>query len=130
MPQFRLQTRPGTKVLFTGAGAGNMLRFSPLCNWDPGSDDVSHSGRMLGIGAGGTGVSREIAMKNKQCHSVAVGMVEGSRTLEVQVEVEKFLLALDSYPDRFAIDPRLSFEQHLFSIMATEAVFSQGQRVH
>jgi len=69
-------------------------------------------------------------MRNKQCHSIAVGMVEGSRTLEVQVEIDKFLLALSSYPDRFASDPRLSFEQHLFSVMATESLCSDGQRIH
>jgi hypothetical protein len=32
--------------------------------------------------------------------------------------MESFLRALSSYPDRFARDPYLSFERHLFSIVA------------
>jgi hypothetical protein len=32
--------------------------------------------------------------------------------------MKSFLLALSSYPDRFARDPYISFEQHLFSIVA------------
>jgi len=33
------------------------------------------------------------------------------------VEIETFLQALDSYPDRFARDPALRFEQHLDSLV-------------
>jgi len=40
----------------------------------------------------------------------------GGRETEVRREMENFLRALSSYPDRFARDPYLSFEQHLFSI--------------
>ena len=35
----------------------------------------------------------------------------------VQKEIDTFLNALDSYPERFARNPYLSFEQHLFSVV-------------
>ncbi len=41
-----------------------------------------------------------------------------SREREVQQEIENFLHALSSYPDRFAREPRLSFREHLFDIEA------------
>jgi len=40
---------------------------------------------------------------------------------DVQQEIDNFLQALRSYPDSFAHNPRLSFEQHLFRIMGSEA---------
>ncbi len=36
---------------------------------------------------------------------------------EVQREIESFLRAVKSYPDRFAREPYLSFQQHLCSIV-------------
>lgn len=39
-----------------------------------------------------------------------------SREQEVKQEIENFLHALSSYPDRFAREPRLSFREHLFDI--------------
>lgn len=41
---------------------------------------------------------------------------ETSREQEVKQEIENFLHALSSYPDRFAREPRLSFHKHLFDI--------------
>jgi len=35
----------------------------------------------------------------------------------VRVEMQAFLAALASYPDRFAANPRISFEQHWGSLM-------------
>lgn len=32
--------------------------------------------------------------------------------------MQGFLRAIDSYPDRFAKEPKVSFEQHLFSLVA------------
>jgi hypothetical protein len=40
-----------------------------------------------------------------------------SRQREVQQEIDRFLRALRSYPDRFAREPYLSFQQHLSSIV-------------
>lgn len=34
----------------------------------------------------------------------------------VQREIKMFFRALSSYPDRFARDPELNFQQHLFSL--------------
>jgi|1185.fasta_scaffold466832_1 hypothetical protein len=39
------------------------------------------------------------------------------RAPEVQQEIETFLGALSSYPERFARNPYLTFEQHLFSVV-------------
>ena len=36
---------------------------------------------------------------------------------QVRVEIETFLKALASYPDRVASDPKVSFEQHHVSLM-------------
>lgn len=41
------------------------------------------------------------------------------REPQVQQEIDTFLAALNSYPDRFSRNPRLSFEQHLFSALTT-----------
>lgn len=38
----------------------------------------------------------------------------------VQLEIDRFLRAVSSYPDRFAREPHLSFQQH-FSSLATAA---------
>lgn len=44
--------------------------------------------------------------------------VEGFRPANSQAleELESFLRAVDSYPERFARDPEVSFEQHLHSL--------------
>ncbi|HVO82197.1 MAG TPA: hypothetical protein VMT28_15790 [Terriglobales bacterium] len=47
---------------------------------------------------------------------------------EVQQEIETFLTALSSYPDRFARNPCLSFEQHLFSLAATKPANHEARR--
>jgi hypothetical protein len=38
------------------------------------------------------------------------------RDAQVRQEIQNFLIALDSYPDRAAREPRISFQQHLCSI--------------
>ena len=55
-------------------------------------------------------------------------MVEATRRREVQQEIDNYLLALSSYPDRFADDPCVSFEQHLFSMMAAGHTSRSGER--
>jgi len=49
------------------------------------------------------------------------------RRREVRREIENFLQALNSYPDRFARNPCISFEQHLFSI-ASQVALSGARR--
>lgn len=45
---------------------------------------------------------------------------------EVRREIDNFLLALNSYPERFASDPCLSFEEYLFSILAADQALKGG----
>ena len=37
---------------------------------------------------------------------------------QVQAEIQRYLQALASYPDRFAQDPDISFKKHLYSLVA------------
>lgn len=43
----------------------------------------------------------------------------GSDNEQVRVEIQSFLLALDSYPDRFSADPDITFEEHRSSLVTT-----------
>lgn len=42
--------------------------------------------------------------------------IQVSREAEVRSEIQSFLQALASYPERFSREPRVSFEQHRESI--------------
>jgi hypothetical protein len=55
-----------------------------------------------------------------------VGFSDATRDREVRQEIENFLNALTSYPDRFARDPYVSFEEHLFFVTAENQVSSVG----
>jgi hypothetical protein len=44
-----------------------------------------------------------------------------ARDERVRVEIQRYLQALASYPDRFAQDPDISFKKHLYSVVAAEA---------
>jgi hypothetical protein len=50
------------------------------------------------------------------------------REPQVQQEIDTFLAALNSYPERFSRNPYLSFEQHLFSVVATNQCSAQQER--
>ena len=50
------------------------------------------------------------------------------RQHETQQEIRIFMRALSSYPERFADNPYLSFEQHLFSIAAISATAGASSR--
>ena len=43
-----------------------------------------------------------------------------SRDEQVRSEIQSFLQALDSYPDRFSREPKISFEQHRRSLGLAE----------
>ena len=58
-------------------------------------------------------------MKTTIHRPIVVCPSDSAREHEVQQEIETFLAALDSYPARFARNPYLSFEQHLFSVVST-----------
>jgi len=49
-----------------------------------------------------------------------------SQQPNVHQEIDNFLRALRSYPDRFAREPDLSFQQHLSSIVAPDHQQSNG----
>jgi hypothetical protein len=55
-----------------------------------------------------------------------VGLSDATRDREVRQEIENFLNALSSYPDRFARDPYVSFEEHLFIVTAENQVSGVG----
>lgn len=55
-------------------------------------------------------------MKSRKQHRIPVTFTGVARNREVKQEIENFLEALRSYPDQFARQPYLSFEQHLYSI--------------
>lgn len=64
-------------------------------------------------------------MRTKKHYATALRVPEAARQHEVredevQQEIDSFLKAVRSYPERFAREPDLSFQQHLSSIV-TEA---------
>jgi hypothetical protein len=70
-------------------------------------------------------------MANKRYGSITVGFSDSTAEVDAQREINNFLLALHSYPERFADDPGLTFEEYLFSIMVSEQALNGGpHRVH
>jgi len=67
-------------------------------------------------------------MKTCKYQPENLSLAETIRRREVQQEIDNYLLALSSYPDRFAQDPGVSFEQHLFSMMAAGQTSGRGER--
>jgi hypothetical protein len=60
-------------------------------------------------------------MKSKKHHAIDPSVAD-AREREAQKEIDSFLRALNSYPDRFAREPYLSFQQHLSSIVTAAHV--------
>jgi len=58
-------------------------------------------------------------MKNKTHDATVLRLSDADAERDVQQEIDSFLRALSSYPDRFAREPYLSFQQHLSSIATT-----------
>jgi hypothetical protein len=56
-------------------------------------------------------------MKTKKQSMQTLPVSDAVRERDVQQEIDSFLRALSSYPDRFAREPYLSFQQHLSSIV-------------
>lgn len=65
-------------------------------------------------------------MKTSKRRSTILDAPAVARARKTQQEIENFLHALSSYPDRFARDPYLSFEQHLFSIATASPLSTVG----
>ena len=55
-------------------------------------------------------------MKDKRHRASVAASVSSHRQSDTQREIRAFMRALSSYPERFADNPYLSFEQHLVSI--------------
>jgi hypothetical protein len=47
---------------------------------------------------------------------------------QVRVEIQTFLAALNSYPERFAVNPGITFEEHCTSLMAFSSMRLAGPR--
>ena len=68
-------------------------------------------------------------MKNSKRRPSPSGLGRAAHVRDVQYEIKSFLSALVSYPDRFALEPNLSFEQHLFQLVAANQLASgEGHR--
>jgi hypothetical protein len=65
-------------------------------------------------------------MLSRKYRAIPVAFTEDTREAGVRREIDNFLLALHSYPERFANDPCLSFEDYLYSIMASERDLNGG----
>jgi hypothetical protein len=66
-------------------------------------------------------------MKNHKRRPSATGMGRAPRERDVQYEINSFLSALVSYPDRFALEPGITFEQHLFQLVAASQLAGKEQ---
>jgi len=66
-------------------------------------------------------------MKNLPNRSQGLWPAQGPREPQVQQEIETFLAALNSYPERFSRNPYLSFEQHLFSVLTTNQCMTRHE---
>jgi hypothetical protein len=67
-------------------------------------------------------------MKSRKQRPSVVGLSDAARQQQVQHEIQAFLKAIHSYPDRFARNPYLSFEQHFFSIAAVQPRTVESER--
>ena len=68
-------------------------------------------------------------MRSKKYDSTS-NTPDTNQSCEVQQEIDNFLRALRSYPESFAHNPRLSFEQHLFRVMASETASGGDHYTH
>ena len=57
-------------------------------------------------------------MPSNRSQVAAPSLAEVKLRYKAEQEIENFLKAVNSYPERFAQDPQLSFEDHLFTITA------------
>jgi hypothetical protein len=62
--------------------------------------------------------SGEMLMRNNRIQTVTPSLTEVKLQYKAEQEIDNFLKAIHSYADRFAQDPELSFEDHLFTITA------------
>lgn len=63
-------------------------------------------------------------MSSCKINAIGLNLAEFKREHQAQQEIDTFLKAISSYPESFAHDPSLSFEEHLFTVTA------QSQDLH
>jgi len=68
-------------------------------------------------------------MRSRKYQST-LGSLDSHQESDVRKEIDHFLLALRSYPESFAHNPRLSFQKHLFRIMASQVLPGDEQHTH
>ncbi len=56
-------------------------------------------------------------MKTRKQGPHTLHVSDAARERDVRLEIDSFVRALSSYPERFAREPYLSFQQHLSSIV-------------
>jgi hypothetical protein len=69
-------------------------------------------------------------MKPKMHHHVQAREGEPLRNEQASEEIQKFLRALDSYPDHVAKEPGVSFRQHLSSLFKASRKKTDEPRRH
>lgn len=57
-------------------------------------------------------------MRHNKIEAVGYTLAEAKQHYHAEMEVQNFLRAINSYAERFAQNPELSFEDHLFTITA------------
>jgi hypothetical protein len=57
-------------------------------------------------------------MKVSKIQEVGLKMAELKRQYQAEQEIRNFLRALHTYPESFAHQPGLSFEEHLYAVTA------------
>jgi hypothetical protein len=69
-------------------------------------------------------------MKGKTHRAGDAAGATSHRQSDTQREIRNFMRALNSYPypERFADNPYLSFEQHLFRVASTSHMAGEGSR--
>ena len=57
-------------------------------------------------------------MRNKKTQTMNQGLADIKKQYQAELEIQNFLKAIHSYAERFAQNPDLSFDDHLFTITA------------
>lgn len=55
-----------------------------------------------------------------RARAIGVGENQLTGNDQVRIEIQSFLQALRSYPERFARNPRLTFEEHCIGLVQTD----------
>ena len=109
--------RNGTRVPFTPFPRPRIYSSPLFTEWDECLGNPILRGSQSGR-----------SMKNSKRRPSGSGLGRAARERDVQHEIKSFLNALVTYPDRFALEPDLSFEQHLFQQVATKLANGEGHR--